>query len=105
MPEVSGCPGQKQLEGFLLGRLPPEEVERLAGPVEQCGLWVDRLHNLRPADVLVDAMQATGDEPPEDAAHLLPILRALRPSWQSGDTESEVAKPSDEELEVCHFLA
>jgi serine/threonine-protein kinase len=51
------CPAPAVLQRFLLGRLAPSEVDRLAGHVEQCPACVATLRTFRDRDTLLDAME------------------------------------------------
>jgi hypothetical protein len=57
MPAVTSCPDRHVLEQFVLGCLAPEEVERLAGHVEQCAACIASLNAVRSDDTLVDSMR------------------------------------------------
>src|SRR5437764_510065 len=46
MPEAPHCSDTEVLRRFLLGRFPPDEVERLAGHVESCARCIDVLNTL-----------------------------------------------------------
>jgi hypothetical protein len=90
MPVASACPDAQTLQQLALGRLPPEEVERLAGHCEQCERCTQALQALPPRDTLVEALaaQATvGDAPPGEAVTaLIERLKARRPAAAATDT-------------------
>jgi serine/threonine protein kinase len=54
---ASSCPDQEVLQRFLLGRLPPAEVERLAEHVERCPACIVALRTFEERDTLLEAME------------------------------------------------
>ena len=80
MPAISACPDQHVLKQLLLGRLMPEEVERLALHVEQCPVCVAALNTIRSSDTLVAAMEKTtaDEQPAPEVSELIVRLCASR---------------------------
>jgi hypothetical protein len=68
MSRPTPCPSADDLEAFVLGRLAEPQAERLMEHLHHCPHCVESLHELRPADTLVDAMraQAGWSAPPEE---------------------------------------
>lgn len=66
MVNTAGCPDPLILEQLALGRMSPEDVERLAEHCEHCARCVEALQRLRAEDTLVEAMrwQSTVPENP-----------------------------------------
>jgi WD40 repeat protein/serine/threonine protein kinase len=126
MVVAPGCPDPAVLEQLALGRLAPEEVERLADHCEHCPRCVQALQRLRAEDNLVEAMRsqaAAGGTPlPESVRRLMQGLKRLRPAGgrpvpteegttrsgagpaSSGDTPTEPAPP-EHAPELYDFLA
>src|SRR5438067_562610 len=65
------CPDREILQRFVLGQLPPAEVESLAEHVEDCALCVERLHAVQGNDALLGTMRALPAEQPEQATDLI----------------------------------
>jgi hypothetical protein len=66
----AACPDPRALPDLALGRLPPDEVERLAGHCERCARCTEALQALPTQDTLVEAVaaQATRAGRPRDEA-------------------------------------
>ncbi|HTU19427.1 MAG TPA: serine/threonine-protein kinase [Gemmataceae bacterium] len=60
MPVVSACPDVSLLQQFALGRMSPQEVERLARHCEQCPRCLQVLHSLKAVDTLPRSLAAQG---------------------------------------------
>ena len=58
MIQTSSCPDLPELLHFNLGELADEEAEVLEEHLASCPRCVAMLHDLQPADTLVDAMRA-----------------------------------------------
>jgi WD40 repeat protein len=80
MPAAAQCPGTSVLEQFVLGNIPPEEVEKLGRHVEQCEHCTRALEGLKTHDTLVEAMSAQGtveEESPPALSDLIELLKAM----------------------------
>src|SRR5579864_1089206 len=66
MTEGTACPDLQQVMRFVLGQVPPEEVERLSQHVLTCRACVDTLHGLKAEDTLIQQLlrlASTADRP------------------------------------------
>jgi len=116
---TSRCPDREALEQLALGRMAPEEVERLAQHCENCGRCIRILQELQPEDVLVETVRAGGtaiDAPLPDRVRAL--MQSLRGWYARGephtwskasDSSFPSAQPAEEQgsvlAESCDFLA
>jgi hypothetical protein len=112
MSAAPSCPDVHVLRRFLLGQLPTEEVERLAGHVEQCAHCVTILQHLQERDALLDALQTPPADPLQLPAGLLERVVALpRPMSASRTVVSGgllahlTETPADVTQELYDFLA
>lgn len=75
------CPDATALEELALGRMDPEEVERLAEHCERCERCVEALQRMRAEDALVETMRsratASHSPVPDKVQDLMQRLRAL----------------------------
>jgi WD40 repeat protein/tRNA A-37 threonylcarbamoyl transferase component Bud32 len=97
MPSPLPCPDADRLEHFLLGDVPPEEGEQLAGHVEACPVCVGALQTLQRADALITALRRGGTVPGESpdprVEDLIDRVCRLRAWGKAGDASTREIQP------------
>ncbi len=77
MAVTAGCPDAQILQQIALGRMSPDEVERLAAHCEGCERCIRVLRDLNAQDTLADALASLQTPAPSLAGKLPPRVAAL----------------------------
>jgi len=113
MTEVTACPDLEQVMRFVLGQVPPEDVQRLSQHVLTCHSCVDRIHGLKAEDTLIQQLlrlASTADRPVKGLLDsvILRLKESAAGADQSvyrGETMAQMAAPgSAESQESYDFL-
>ena len=98
---MSGHPTPEELSGFLLGTLPIEKFDDLAGHLEACPSCQETIHNLEAhADTLLESLRRSQEPSPIDSACRQAMQKAVAlVKGAAGDADSateSVSGPSEE---------
>lgn len=98
---MPGHPTPEELSGFLLGTLPIEKFDDLAGHLEACPTCQETIHNLEAhADTLLESLRRSQEPSPIDSACRQAIEKAVSlVKGAAGDADSateSVSGPSEE---------